>query len=295
MDNRTVAEWLMKYAHYLEAREANLYRVQAYRRAAETVLGLQRPVAHIVAEAGRDGLEELPGIGSHLSYTIDGLVRTGEFRTQDAEGGHVDVERLFASLPGVGPRLARQIHVGLGIETLEQLEQAAHDGRLDPFGVGPKRLNGIIDSLAGRLGRRRLPDRPAEEPDVADLLDVDEEYRRRAAAGELPTLTPRRFNPEQKAWLPLLETRRGPWHFRALYSNTATAHQLGQTHDWVVVYFSRGAMAGQRTVVTEVRGDLRGRRVVRGREVDCRRFYRPELPANPEPASHASLERATVA
>src|SRR4051812_3801087 len=124
MDNRTIAERLSNYAQYLEAREANLYRVQAYRRAAETMLGLNRPAAEIVVAEGRDGLEQLPGIGSHLSYTIDTLVRTGEFRTLDGQGGQIDSERLFGSLPGIGPRLARQIREKLGIETLEQLEQA---------------------------------------------------------------------------------------------------------------------------------------------------------------------------
>lgn len=90
MDNRAIAQRLLEYARFLDARDANLYRVRAYRRAAETVMGLDRPVEAIVTEAGRKGLEELPGIGAHLSYTIDGLVRTGEFRTMDSEGGRVD-------------------------------------------------------------------------------------------------------------------------------------------------------------------------------------------------------------
>ena len=35
----------------------------------------------------------------------------------------------------------------------------------------------------------------------------------------------------------MLHTDRGNWHFSVLYSNTALAHQLGRTRDWVVVYF----------------------------------------------------------
>src|SRR5437763_206630 len=135
MDNRTIAQRLIEYANYLEAREANLYRVRAYRRAADTVLTLDRSVTDVVAREGREGLEGLPGIGSHLSYTIEGLVRTGEFHTLSPRGGHIDPERLVGSLPGVGPRLARQIHDRLGITTLEELERAAHDGRLAQVGV----------------------------------------------------------------------------------------------------------------------------------------------------------------
>ena len=90
MDNRTIANRLIDYAHHLEAREASLYRIKAYRRAAETILRLERPAADIVAERGRKGLKELPGIGAHLSYTIDSLARTGQFRTLDGEGANVD-------------------------------------------------------------------------------------------------------------------------------------------------------------------------------------------------------------
>lgn len=232
-------------------------------------------------QRGRDGLEELPGIGSHLSYTIEGLVRDGVFRTQDADGGSIDVERLFGSLPGVGPRLARRIHHELGIDTLEQLEQAAHDGRLGALDVGPKRLRGIIEALESRLRRQRLPDPGQREPTVAELLAVDREYRERSEHGELPTVAPRRFNPDQEPWLPLFETRCGAWHYRALFSNTALAHRLGQTRDWVVIYFSDGVTSGQRTVVTESRGDLHGLRVVRGREGECRKHYAAQTASQP--------------
>jgi hypothetical protein len=273
VDNRLIAQKLLDYANYLEAQEANLYRARAYRRAAETILLLDRPAAQVVAERGRDGLEELPGIGSHLSYTIAGLVADGEFRTVRGEGANIDAERLFASLPGVGPRLARRIHAELGLETLEQLEQAAHDGRLSGLDVGPKRLRGIRDALDARLRRQRLPAPDQREPSVAELLAIDREYRDRSDGGALPTVAPRRFNPEQDPWLPVFETQRGGWHYRALFLNTALAHRLGQTRDWVVVSFHDGASAGQRTAVTETRGELEGLRVVRGRERECRDYY----------------------
>jgi hypothetical protein len=71
--------------------------------------------------------------------------------------------------------------------------------------------------------------------------------------------------------LPILHTVRGTWHFTALYSNTALAHQLGRTGDWVVIYFHRDATPeGRRTIVTETQGPTRGLRVVRGREAECK-------------------------
>jgi hypothetical protein len=273
MDNQTIARKLTEYANHLEARESNVYRVRAYRQAAQTVLRLDRQVRDIVAREGRAGLEALPGIGKHLSYTLEGLVRTGEFRTLGGDGGSMDPQRLLLSLPGVGPQLATTLHQQLGITTLEELERAAHDGRLTKVGVGPKRLRGLIDALAGRLSRARLPEPGRPEPPVSELLAVDEEYRSRAVRNDLPTIAPHRFNPEGASWLPLLTTRRNGWQYRALYSNTAVAHRLNQTHNWVVLYFTNGVVSGQRTIVTEPQGDLRGRRVVRGREQECRDYY----------------------
>jgi hypothetical protein len=273
MDNPTIAKKLLEYAQYLDTQETNLYRARAYRRAADTVLSLSEPLADLVAAKGRSGLEELPGIGSHLSYTLAELVRTGEFHTLNPDDGQIDPEQLLTSLPGVGPHLARQIRDQLGVTTLEELEQAAHDGRLSRVGVGPKRVRGIRDALAGRLGRYRLAAPVRGEPSVAEILAVDQEYRMQAARNQLPTIAPRRFNPQREPWLPLFQTQRRGWHYRVLFSNTALAHRLGQTHDWVVVYFEDGVASGQRTVVTETRGGLRGQRVVRGRERECQEYY----------------------
>jgi DNA polymerase (family 10) len=300
MDNTTIARKLNEYATYLEGEESNVYRVRAYRRGAETVLAQPRPLAEVLAAKGRAGLEELPGIGSSLAYTIEGLIRTGEFRTLRPDAGHVDPERLLTSLPGVGRQLARVLHERLGITTLEDLERAAHEGRLAQAGVGPKRLRGLIDALAGRLRRTRLPEPIQGEPSVDDLLEVDAEYRRHAEQQAVPAgesagaspgdsavrwLTPRRFNPEHEPWLPLYVTNRHGWRFRALFSNTALAHRLGQTHDWVVIYFDDGFHSGQRTVVTETRGDLRGCRVVRGREQECRPLHHQPNPTGADPAA----------
>jgi putative hydrolase len=119
------------------------------------------------------------------------------------------------------------------------------------------------------------PELAAQEgPPVETLLEVDREYRDGAEAGRLPTIAPRRFNPEGKAWLPVLHAKHGDWHFTALFSNTARAHELGRVHDWVVIYAEdRDHHERQYTVVTPPGGPLAGRRVVRGREAECRAWY----------------------
>ena len=113
-----------------------------------------------------------------------------------------------------------------------------------------------------------------EEPSVEAILNVDDIYRRRAKDGSLKKITPKRFNPDGKDWLPVLHLEQGDWSFTALYSNSARAHELNRTQDWVVIYFGKiDGREHMRTVVTETHGPLEGKRVVRGREVDCRRYY----------------------
>jgi DNA polymerase (family X) len=73
----------------------------------------------------------------------------------------------------------------------------------------------------------------------------------------------------------VLHLTRGGWDFTALFSNTGLAHQLNRIGDWVVIYYYSGSAPEDRcTVVTETRrGPLQGRRVVRGREEECREQY----------------------
>ena len=73
MDNSTIAHELLRQARNLAAGGENLYRVRAYRQAAVTIQGLNRPVAELVAVAGPRGLRGLPGVGASLAKTIAAL------------------------------------------------------------------------------------------------------------------------------------------------------------------------------------------------------------------------------
>ena len=279
--NLAIAEKLMEAAVLLERQQANPFRVRAYRNAAATLQSLPRDVGRILDDEGIPGLIALPHIGEGIARIIYELVHSGRSAQLERLRGTLDPATLFQSVPGIGPALAERIHEHLHVDTLEELETAAHDGRLEGVGgLGPRRVAAIRANLGSMLGRVRR-DRPPEagpEPPVELLLDVDREYRDRAARDDLPTIAPRRFNPAHEAWLPILHCSRGEWHFTALFSNTARAHQLGREHDWVVIYFyDSDHRERQRTLVTETRGRLVGKRVVRGRERDCLAFYDREM------------------
>jgi hypothetical protein len=267
--NVGVGARLDEVARLLEEQGANRFRVEAYRRAAEIIRRLPEPVS-------LDNVDRLPHIGSSLARAIRSILETGRLPMLDRLRGESDVVALLASVPGIGSVTAQRLHDELGIDSLEDFEAAASDGRLAQIaGIGAKRLAGIKDSLAGRLARVRLGRvvLPEDELPVDEVLSVDQEYRDRAAAGELKVIAPRRFNPEGKAWLPVLHTERGERRYTALFSNTARAHVFGRTRDWVVLYVDHGRGERQCTVITARRGVLKGKRVIAGREAECARYY----------------------
>lgn len=275
LPNEQIARRLEEVAGILNEQGVNAYRVTAWRRAATTVRRLNRPVAEIFEREGIEGLRKIPGVGDRIAIALRSLVQTGKLPMLDRLRGELDPIAILTSVPGIGRVQAERLHHDLAIDTLEDLEAAAHDGRLATTeGFGEKRIAGIIDSLASRLGRiRQVVPGGANEVNAAELLDVDREYRQGVAAGTLPKIAPRRFNPKGEAWLPVLHTERGERHYAAMFSNTARAHDLGKTADWVVIYCEGGLGECQSTVVTAWQGPLSGRRVIRGRERECADYY----------------------
>jgi len=270
--NTQIADRLRQAADILAAQAADPFRIAAYRKAAESVLASTVDLGTVVELGGRKALAVIPGVGVAIGGAIAEMLTTGRWSFLEHLKGAADPEKLFCSIPGIGPALARLVCETLHVRTLEALESAAHRGRLERVrGFGPRRAAMVRAALAEMLGHvRHRPPEPDQEPAVGLLLDVDREYRSRAAAGDLTRIPPKRFNPSGEAWLPVLHTARDDWHFTAIYSNTARAHQLGRSSDWVVIFFHKdGWPEGQCTVVTETHGKKRGHRVVRGREADC--------------------------
>ena len=276
-ENRYIAKILDEVADLLEQQNASNFRITAYRAAAEFVARSAPSLREVYHNSGLKGLEDLPTIGSSIAQAVAEILDTGSLSMLARLRGTMDPEKLFQTVPTIGPHIARQIHDELHLETLEALETAAVDGRLSTLkGVGPRRVRSIEHSLARILGRRRPARRRGHNtvPPVEILLEIDRDYRTKAKLGVLASITPKRFNPTGDARIPVLHTDVGKWRFTALFSNSPNAHRFGRAHDWVVIYYERDGQAeGQCTVVTEQKGPLAGRRVVRGLETECGQFY----------------------
>ena len=88
-------------------------------------------------------------------------------------------------------------------------------------------------------------------PSVDELFDVDREFRRAALEGAT-----------------ILHTTRGDRRYSALFSHSELAHRQGRHQDWVIVDLEVPGPNLRWTIVTEWRGPMKGKRVVRGREVE---------------------------
>ena len=267
--NLMIARKFVDFADLLEQQEADGFREQAYRNAADFLSTLEKPVENVLRTLGRRGLIAFPTIGKSIASAISELVLTGRWAQLDRLRGDLSPEKLFQTIPGIGPVLAKRLADEFHLETLDDLEAEMYLGKRKIGGLGQRRRQAIAAVLAERLGHTvfSVAKGASVTPPVDMLMTVDEMYRKRAAVGQLKKITPKRFNPEGRPWLPIMHARHDDWHFTALFSNSRLAHQLGKTDDWVIIYFYiSGQQEGRCTVVTETRGANAGKRVVRGLE-----------------------------
>jgi DNA polymerase (family 10) len=138
---------LNRVADLLEIRGENFFKLRAYREAVRQIDNLTTEVASLL-QAGT--LKDVPGIGPAIENKIAEFVTTGqlEFLT-DLEAQVPPALLDLTRVPGLGPRTAKEIYDGLGILTLDALEAAARDHRLQTLpGIKAKTEENILKGLA---------------------------------------------------------------------------------------------------------------------------------------------------
>jgi DNA polymerase (family X) len=169
MRNGEIAEAFEELASLYELDGAVVYRVVAYRNAAKAI----REAGVSVAELARRGrVEELAGVGRTIAEKIDALLETGSIPSADKlkariPSGLVEITRM----PGLGPKRARLLHDELGVTSLDDLREAAEQGRLkDVPGFGKKAEENVLAALeAGADGR------PKERLILSHALGIGED------------------------------------------------------------------------------------------------------------------------
>ncbi|MGD8463444.1 MAG: DNA polymerase/3'-5' exonuclease PolX [Anaerolineae bacterium] len=201
LHNSEVAQVFSEVADLLEIEGANEFRIRAYRKAARTIRGYPHSMSDLVEE-GQD-LTELSGIGKDLASKIEEIVKTGGLRQLEEVKQRTPASLAkMLKIEGLGPKRVQQLYQELEITNLDQLEQAASEGRIrDLDGLGPKTEETILQELSRQdFEEQRTPLNVAEEmarPLVtyledatdADRIQVAGSYRRRKeTVGDLDVL-----------------------------------------------------------------------------------------------------------
>ncbi|ADB61510.1 DNA-directed DNA polymerase [Haloterrigena turkmenica DSM 5511] len=187
--NAEIAGRFEEFADLLEANDVE-YKPRAYRRAAENIGAHPVPIADRVEAGDEEILEEIDGVGDAISSKVIEYVETGEIE---------ELEELRAELPidiaditrieGVGPKTAGKLYRELGIETLDDLEEAAENNEIQEVkGFGPKTEQNIRENIdfAREVGQRQLlgEARPLAD-DVLAFLDGLKAVERCEVAGSI--------------------------------------------------------------------------------------------------------------
>src|SRR6056297_3977223 len=165
LHNIEIATIFDHVADLLEIEDANRFRVRAYRNAANTIRDLSRSVENMLEE-GED-LSDLPDIGEDLAGKIAEIVRTGQLPLLDDISDKVPDAIVEATrIPGIGPKRAKALFEAMDLSSVDDLKQAAEDGRIAKIdGFGEKTQARICQEL--------------EEGMVADeriRLDIAEDF-----------------------------------------------------------------------------------------------------------------------
>jgi len=166
MRNAEIADALAELATLYELDGAIQYRVIAYKEAARVVR--QSPVS--VAELARERrATELPGIGKTLEDKIRALVDDGEIPSAAKLKAKFPASLIEVTrVPGLGAKTARRLYDELGVETLDDLREAAAEQRIRALkGLGPKVEENVLAALE-TLGAEG----PAERVLLSQVLPI---------------------------------------------------------------------------------------------------------------------------
>jgi len=156
MINQKIAGIFDEMADLLEIRGENVFRIRAYRRAAQNIDGLPKDVAHMT----EDELLAIPGIGKDLAGKIRHYVDSGKIEAYDKLREEVpEGLTLLLSVPGLGPKTARLLHDRLQIRDIDNLEHLAREHRLSGLpGIKKKTEENILRGIEMlRRGKERRP------------------------------------------------------------------------------------------------------------------------------------------
>lgn len=161
---------LHRIADLLEFQDENLFKLRAYRLAAETIEELRDSLAEMAARGGVKELQKIPGIGKSISAQILEIIETGSSSALEALKAVTPETVLdLRRVPGIGLKTAQMLYRDFGIKNFKDLQAFVEGGGLHVIpGLGEKnihRIQGRLPEARARLDAPRRMRRRTPKPD----------------------------------------------------------------------------------------------------------------------------------
>ena len=155
VSNAQIAEIFNNVADILDMEGENTFRIRAYRSAAMSVASFSQSFADIVTRG--EEMPKLQGVGKDIEGKIVEIVKTGKLKQLEELEKEVPASLIeLMKLPGLGPKKVKVLFDKLGIETFDQMEKAARDGKIAELkGFGEKTQQKILQEIEQKKGVAR--------------------------------------------------------------------------------------------------------------------------------------------
>jgi DNA polymerase (family 10) len=170
MKNQQVAKIFNEIAELLELKGENVFRIRAYRRAAQNIDGLSKDVTTL----SKEDLTSIPGIGADLAAKIQEYLSTGKVAKHEELKNEIPEGVLqLLQVPGLGPKKAKMLFDKLKVKSVDDLEEALKKGKLSGLpGIQKKTEENILKGI-------ELLKRGTERRPLGRVLPLAEDIIRR--------------------------------------------------------------------------------------------------------------------
>lgn len=187
MYDKKLVKLLRNASILLQIKGENIFKANAYSNAADIIESLQLDVVELV----RNGkLSEIKGFGEALVKKITEYVQTGKISFYEKLIAEVPEELVkITKIPGIGPKKTKQLYEQLGIRTIEDLEKACLEGKVEKIkGFSAKTqeiLFSSIQHLKAWKGKKQLFACFQVAEDIASQLRTITQVNQFSVVGEI--------------------------------------------------------------------------------------------------------------
>ena len=174
MKNQQIAKIFSEIADLLELKGESVFRIRAYRRAAQNIDGLSKDVATLTDK----DLTAIPGIGPDLAGKIKEFIASGKVAKHEVLKKEIPAGVLeLLRIPGLGPKTARMLYDTKQIKSIHELEALAREGKLAGLpGIQKKTEENILKGI-------ELVQRGEDRRPLGKVLPLVEDIIRRVQDG----------------------------------------------------------------------------------------------------------------